>query len=461
MSACETISSYLDGRLEAAAAERFEEHLEDCVACRRSVEAWRAIAARIVDVSSADSAATAPTTHEQLLIVQRAELERGGPRVGAVRIALAASVLLALGVIVGYFLAGSRAPQLTGRDPGAAADQGLVYRTDARSRTSVQLRADTIHLGPASRVRVLDSGPKTRLALEQGSLACEVAARVDGGGFSVEAPGFSVRVTGTRFLVDLGSGSNPALVVVSQGTVEVRGNAGASRLRSGQRMELEADAAVRPASAAELAEIDQLFGGPAPDREAVASADDAPGPDAGPARAPADSTAVGAPAPEPDAVGTTPLARWRGWVIEGRLDEARSALRSHLAAHPSDADAWSLLADCERKRASWEDAVAAYDSLVSCSSGEQASRARFRAAQLLQDRLGDHRRAAELLERFVEAGGGGSLLVDKARIRLARSLAALGRRDRARSQLSQVIESSTDGETVATARQMLEQLDLE
>ncbi|MBW2278689.1 MAG: zf-HC2 domain-containing protein, partial [Deltaproteobacteria bacterium] len=97
MSACEEISSYLEGQLEADRAEQFEAHLEGCSECRRAVEAWRTIAARIVDVSNADSTAVEPTTHEQLLLVQRAELERDVPRFRAVRLALAASVLLAMG----------------------------------------------------------------------------------------------------------------------------------------------------------------------------------------------------------------------------------------------------------------------------------------------------------------------------------------------------------------------------
>jgi hypothetical protein len=468
MGACETISAYLDGRLEDDAAVRFEAHLVECGECRRAVEAWRGISARIVDVSNADSAADDPTTLEQLLLVQRAELERDGRRIGAFRLALAASVLLALGVAGGYWLAGPSSPEPAGHSPTASADEGLVYRTDSRSRTSVRLGADTIHLGPASHVRVLRSGPETRLALEQGSLGCEVAERQGAGGFSVEASGFSVRVTGTRFVVDLGSDGGPARVLVSAGTVEVRGHGATHSLEPGQGLDLDAGAAVRRASAAELAAIEQLFSGSSFAGEVTTIADtspdtadptvERPGADTTTAPAAPIPGEAGAPARKRDVAELSPLESWRAWVIEGRLDEARFALRNQLAAHPEDAEAWSLLADCERKRASWEDAVTAYDELVSLSTGDQANSARYKAAQV---RLGDHRRAAVLLERFVEAEGGESLLVDKARVRLARSLVALGRPDRARTQLSQVIERAADGETVAAARQMLEQLDQE
>jgi tetratricopeptide (TPR) repeat protein len=232
---------------------------------------------------------------------------------------------------------------------------------------------------------------------------------------------------------------------------------------------LDADAVSGTADQAELAEIDELFGGPPPAGEAVASVDappdtedplaDQPSADAAPVSVSPTPAVADAPSREADAEGVSELERWRAWVIEGRLDEARSAVRAHLDAHPADAEAWSLLADCERKRGSWKEAVAAYDELVALSKGAQANRARFKAAQILQDQLGDHRRAAELLERFVEGADRGGVLTAKAQVRLARSLAALGQEDRARAQLLQVIANAADSETVATARQMLEKSD--
>jgi tetratricopeptide (TPR) repeat protein len=318
---------------------------------------------------------------------------------------------------------------------------------------------------------VLESGPETRLSLERGSLACDVSERAVGGSFTVEASGFLVRVTGTRFLVDLGARASAARVVVSAGVVEVRRGAGAHGLKAGERLEIEEDVVVGPASEAELAEIDGLFGGPPTTGEAVARVDalpdpesaaaDQPSTDAGAAPFPPTRAVADGPGREADVEAVSELERWRELVIEGRLDEARSALRDHLAAHPADAEAWSLLADCERKRGSWNAAVEAYDELVSLSRGAQANRARFKAAQILQDRLGDHRRAVELLGRFVEGADPGGVLTAKARVRLARSLLALGRQDRARAQLRQVIASATDDETLATARQMLERLERE
>jgi len=463
MSRCGDISAFLDGRLERDEAERFEGHLEGCAVCRREVEAWQAITARIADVSNADAAAADPTAHEQLRLVQRAEIERDLPRLGTVRLALAASVLLALGVVTGFFLAGpTTAP--TGPEKTSADDGAPSYTTDASSRTSVRLGDDAIYLGPVSRVRVLASGSETHLALDRGSLACEVADREGAGSFSVETPGFSVRVTGTRFLVELGADERPARVVVSAGAVEVRSGHATHRLGQGRALELAADALVREASAAELTALERLLGGPPSARTELAGIEPPGQPDTDTAPPPAAHAAIGAGSTvaRPAGSSTSELERWRAWVIEGRLDEARSALRSHLESHPRDAAAWSLLADCERKRASWDDAVAAYDELVSLSAGEQADRARYKAALILQDRLGDHRRAIELLERFVEGGtSGGGLLVDKARVRLARSLAATGKLSRARTQLEQVIENAADAETVAAARQLLEQLDRE
>lgn len=467
MKDCDKISAFLDGRLEADDVDRFEAHLPVCDDCRREVDAWRTISERMRQVSDADAAASDPTTREQVLLVQRAELERSVPRLPVVRLALAASALMVLGALAGY-LAGRPLPEPDPLEPEVASGPGPVYTTDVRSSTSVRLAADTIHLGPSSSVRVRESGLVTRLDLDRGSLACEVSERQGLGGFTVETPHHSVRVTGTRFLVELGATPESGLVVVAEGEVEVEGSGATRRLAAGQRLGLTDEAEILQATDEELTALERLIDGPSARPVVPALDETSPAPSETVPQEPSEADTLAATIHRPAAAGgaadsdsaeSSPLERWRGWVIEGRLDEARSALREHLDADPNDTEAWSLLADCERKRGAWEEAVSAYDELVARSKGVQQNRARFKAAQLLQDRLGDHRRAADLLERYVEGAGGGSLLVDKARVRLARSLTALGQTDRARAQLLRVVERGTDAATVATARRLLERLD--
>jgi hypothetical protein len=286
----------------------------------------------------------------------------------------------------------------------------------------------------------------------------------------VETAAFTVEVTGTRFLVDLARDGGEAEVIVSEGTVDVRGESiGNHRLRPKEALDIGAEATVRPAAAGALAALDALFPEPvpstnasfqtdmaAPRDEAAIDGAGAGSPAKGGGNGPAGVSPAVSGASGPDVRG---LVTWRGWVIEGRLDEARYALRDHLGADPSDVAAWSLLADCERKLSHWPEAVAAYERLTALSGGEEANRARFKAAVIVQDRLADHERAVPLLEEFLAQGDDGSLLADRAKIRLSGSLIALGRTERAAEHLLAVTKTSGDEAIRSEARQLLDQLE--
>jgi tetratricopeptide (TPR) repeat protein len=284
----------------------------------------------------------------------------------------------------------------------------------------------------------------------------------------VETPDFTVEVIGTRFLVDLNGAGEQAVVIVSDGKVNVRGaKIGKHSLAAGEALEIDSVLEVRLADNEDLIALNDLLAGSPSSQPAPALAHATPRPDAG------EFAGIGSDGSKNDVVmepaGASPdsheatdsdlssISKWREWVIEGRLDEARFALRDHLKQNPSDANAWSLLADCERKRSNWAQAVVAYDKLVALSEGERANRARFKAALIIQDRLGDHEGAVKALEQFLAQGGNGTLLEARAKVRLAGSLMALNKPERAREYLLWVVEKSNDAAMISKAKYMLEQ----
>ena len=473
MRACEMISSYLDGRLETAGARQFEEHLRDCSECAAAVEAWRDIENRLVEASKSEKTFPDPSPHEALRLVQRAQLAKKSyflqPHSRAFPVTVAAMIVIAgaLGVFVGNII-NSPAPV----DPKSASsgviDDTLTYRTDSNSRTRVRLASDIISLGPSSSILVVRSGPTARLVLQEGSVACEVSRRTDGESFSVATPDFTVEVAGTRFLVDLNGAGEQAKVIVSDGKVSVRGaKIGKHSLSAGQSIELDSTAEIQQADKEDLIALNDLLAGSTSSPQATVPAVESHRPDAGKfaeidSDALKNDVAMAPVAARPDGHEATDseissISKWREWVIEGRLDEARFAIRNHLVKNPLDANAWSLLADCERKRSNWAQAVVAYDKLVALSSGERANRARFKAASIIQDRLGDHEGAVKALEQFLEQGGNGTLLEARAKVRLAGSLMALNKPERAREYLLWVIEKSNDAAMISKARYLLEQ----
>lgn len=458
MRACEMISPYLDGRLETAGAGEFEEHLKDCVECAAAVEAWRDIENRLVEVLTSENTFPDPSAHEALRLVQRAELQKKSyssqPRVWAFRLVVATMIVIAgvLGVITGYMMIPAAPIDPANSASSGSNDDTLTYRTDSNSKTTVRLASDIMSLGPSSSILVARSGRTARLVLQKGSVACEVSQRAAGESFSVETPDFTVKVTGTRFLVDLKGEGERAKVIVSNGEVNVWGaRIGKHSLAAGQSLEIDSGAEVQPAQKEDLIALNVLLPGSPSSQAAPALAMASSRPDGGKfANATPDSH-------ETTGSELSGISRWREWVIEGRLDEAGFALRDHLKKNPSDANAWSLLADCERKRLNWAQAVAAYDKLVALSSGERANRARFKAASIIQDHLGDHEGAVKALEQFLAQGGNGTLLEANAKVRLAGSLMALNKPERAREHLLWVIEKSNDAAMISKARYLLEQ----
>ena len=118
----------------------------------------------------------------------------------------------------------------------------------------------------------------------------------------------------------------------------------------------------------------------------------------------------------------------------------------------------SLLADCRRKAGKYNDALETYKKLMMIAGEKQANRARFKAAVLTQEQLGNHYGAATLFEEYLSSNQGSPLLRAKAKVRLARSLIALGEKTRAKRLLEQVIREHGGSSAAIQAREILDRL---
>jgi cytochrome c-type biogenesis protein CcmH/NrfG len=145
-------------------------------------------------------------------------------------------------------------------------------------------------------------------------------------------------------------------------------------------------------------------------------------------------------------------------IVENRLDDARTGLTGHLKRSPLDTTAWSLLADCERKSGRWGQSVAAYEKVIALAPAGERRRAKYRAAAILQDQLGDHGRAASFLEDYVKTSAGGDPVLAEAMVRLARSYLQLGRQTRAKQLLLQVTGEHGGTRAATRASEMLKTL---
>jgi TolA-binding protein len=264
----------------------------------------------------------------------------------------------------------------------------------------------------------------------------------------VEAGGAILRVVGTRFLVAYDPDTG-LVVQVSEGAVVVTTGSGERHeVEAGWTLERPAPGATirRPLEPRDVAAIDLLLEGKTP---GVADPDP-PGDDEPPAprRKPKRLRGREPPAPVPDR-GSLVASRER--ILEGRYREAEAALVELLASTPGSVEAWSLLGDCRRKAGRWKQAIQAYEKVIALAGDSaDANRARYVAATIHQDELGGHAAATRLLQAYLEQARGFRPLEAEAMLRLAVSYIELGRMERARELLRDVV--ARHGGTLASVK---------
>jgi TolA-binding protein len=128
----------------------------------------------------------------------------------------------------------------------------------------------------------------------------------------------------------------------------------------------------------------------------------------------------------------------RQWLVAGNYEQAENALGARVTQAPRDYTAWWLLGECRRKRGDHAEAVAAYRQVISGGTPSEANRARYQAAVLLQDRLGDQHSAIALLKEYLKAMPTDRPLDAEARLRLGRGLLALGMATESRAVIEDI-----------------------
>jgi transmembrane sensor len=331
--------------------------------------------ARIARVWSAVSARldTAPRTGKRWLV-------RSLVAAGAVGV-------LALGVVAGAqrYRSGAEAP---------SAWQGAALSTSGDAMAVKLDDGSQVELAAHTRVKVTENRPSNvALGLEHGRVDCDITPR-PGRQFAVVAAGVEVRVTGTRFSVELAT-PRRVEVEVTRGSVEVswRGAAAPKRLAAGERWSVELDQPVAVGTAPPASEAPEPPS--APSGVEAASSADLPRPSASQAR-------------EPAVAGPRELFDLGN--AARRAGDAAGAARAYeqlLEHHPRDA---------------------------------RAGLAAFELGRLRMDRLGDVHGAIQVLQRAVALAPGAGFRED-AMARLVDAYSAAGATERCRSARSAYLES--------------------
>jgi ferric-dicitrate binding protein FerR (iron transport regulator)/TolA-binding protein len=486
MKICSELRDYVNWQeRDGTPSAQVRAHVRDCPACREALQKWREIEPALRAADSLLTGDAVGTAEEARGVVRRASSrQKPASFPGFRRWGLVAAAAIVLVLAVGGYLLfhPEDKPSVAG---GALFGSGTMYANGAadaftidragqridvpgNARALLVLGTDTIGLASGTGVEIEKvTESDTRVVLEEGVVSCAVSRRKKGQGFAVISKGVEVRVTGTRFSVE----RRDALmsVAVVEGSVGVETADGrAHSVVAGEQLDVDSRGALKPAPISEKSSRLVAWLLHEPRGETVETADSPPPPSKESGVESDDETTDTATSPSGEApaernrkrsinVGkgensSAGLSTWRRWIVEGRIEDARQWIESHLRDHPKDGAAWSLLADCRRKRGEWEQAVDAYFQVMRFATAADAGRARFRAGAILQDRLSEHRRAAELFEAYV-AGADGSMKAE-GMVRLARSYRALGREREAR-QIIEAVTREHRGTTAASQAQKM------
>ncbi len=500
MNSCSQKHHYLDRRLHGEDARLFEAHLVDCRDCARDVDAWRNLRPVVIgeyEVPSLDH----PGANDVNTLMDRADSAQSRLKKRQSRwLVPAAAAVLILGAASSFLYLGADG------DPGHKASPSwaevppvleitrivssgrgitkiehpvdMPLESPRGSKTLASVNNDRVAILGASRIRFISMDKDdTRVSLDRGKIVCAVSHRKAGQRFTVESGSYAVRVIGTHFSVERRADDGLA-VSVSEGTVAVSGPEGSRwQVEEGSHLSLSRDDKesrvthvgdrARLARTLENALSEKISGNPEehlddpvsdpPAREThSASIRD----ETATVRSKHERSSSQDSTEREEAKGSKPdqMGRWRTWIIEGRYQEASQEIVRHLADHESDRAGWSLLADCHRKAGEWALAVEAYTRVIALASDGKARRARFLAGVILQDQLNEHDEAAEMFERYLDARQGKSQIRATVMVRLSKSYVVLGRTEKARRLLDEVLVVAPGTRAADSAKVLLENI---
>ncbi|MEE8408633.1 MAG: FecR domain-containing protein, partial [Myxococcota bacterium] len=367
MTQCHQIDAFLDRRMSSDEAAEFESHAARCADCAAMIEQWGDIEREVTKIADARWGYE-PTPMAAQRLVQRATRrshERVRPAWGlrlGVGFAAAAAVVLA---VVGVQLI-SPAPPATLRlalidgETDAplvdVANAGTILASAGQRRVLVQLGDDRVGVSRFSRVEIVEAvANHTRLKLHAGSVGLRVAKRKAGDIVEVEVAGTLVTVVGTRFMVSLPpAGGIEVNVAEGRVRVEVPGH---------ESVEVSAEEALHVTKAGGVRTTPMSTHAGRSLGRLLRDPDELPA-TATRAAAEREKQSTRSPShalhrrPTPTrAKVEADLDLWRDWVLAGRYDAAERSLVGYLKSAQRDVEAWSLLADCRRKKNDWTGAV--------------------------------------------------------------------------------------------------------
>ncbi len=513
---CAHLSAYLDQQLEGAGHDEFVHHLDRCPVCSARVALWDQMREAIIDFAeTAEQSQTTGTAAARAELVDR--VGRNRPiRVftpAALRWAAvftSAVFLLAIGFIALYRPAPptshgetplpARTADAPTSPPATASSTGETSPGSGTGRETIETAADQrlitrfaglrIGVGRHSLLEILETEPgANRFQLLRGVVAWAVTPRAAEQTVTIEFNGHTVRVIGTR-LITRREDEHRSGVGVASGQVEVvLATGGTEQVTTGRLLVIDGTTTHwESLSATDLALMDTL----------LAETPDSHQPPKGgkPAkyspngRSPKNGTVQ----PESSPIGqrltlSPPLPRTvrknpstqdrrrqsgesdtrpqgtpssieqcQTWIIQGRLQQASTALDEHLAHTPNDHRAWHLLADCRRKAGDWTGALAALDKVIDRAPPRVANAARFEAGTIWQEKKSRHHRAIDNFSAYLAAANLRRPLAAEALLRLGRSQLALGNTDAAKRTFGKVITDHNGTVAASRARKMLDDL---
>jgi FecR protein/Tetratricopeptide repeat len=456
MRQCSNLKNYLAGMLDGDASKIFQGHLDQCEFCREEVSAT-AHADAAVERWIEDQEIPRTSSAKAAWLVNAARREQsqaGRPMSWLLPVGLATACLVAVvaGILMfdrGRTSAGAPAIEIQpfvettkarvlvsngGKIEAATAEHGEILSVPGDGRLVVDVQRDKLELGARTRGEIVRSGHEDALfELHTGTVYVEANSREKGGKFEVAAGEYVVRVVGTKFSVTRQTES-AIQVVVTEGEVAVL-------LPGGRR-------------AAVVAGETRAFGG----SEAVVAgglaADDHV--DSGEYK---EKLEPQNKVLKERAKSQLNLDVVRRQILAGETAKAESALRRHLNGAPGDTDAWSLMADCTRKAGNWKTAVGAYRKVISAGGPMSSNRARFMAAVILQDRLGQHVEAASLFRAYLKRNRAHKPLEAETMFRLAGCNIQTGRQEAARELLAAILANHNGTTAAIQARRLISTLE--
>ncbi|MCP4605402.1 MAG: hypothetical protein GY847_33595 [Proteobacteria bacterium] len=482
MNLCHLSEQILDRRLPDNRRFQFEEHLRDCPGCCEDMRIWGDIQP-VLRQAAEQYRMPDPTEDMVEQLVQRASsdvpMKRSGHKQKVIYWLVAASLLIIGSAVLFLHRIHQSAPDQTDK-PGLenlaksiestggsgastvavseiVAPQTIPQSTQQSNRLKtesvISLGNDRIRLSADARALVAaHQGTEIVIELAEGEIIVLASPRKNNGQFMVQAGRYQVRVVGTLFVVKYDPGNRMEVTVV-EGTVEVLGAAELPvRVTAHQRLHISKTnhyLELMDTHRSELRRVNRLMG-----REKNSRLGINPKRSDGGVRQAGEKRA----GPGEDMSLQPAMDRWRKMVLSGELATAEDQMTGYLSRHPDDWRVWSLLADCRRKAKKWQGAVRAYTEVTELGTGATADRARFLLGVVLQDRLEDHPSAVKWFRDYLKACSSGKKLVASAKIRLSKSMIALGDKSQAEAILTEIAEHSEDSTLRLRAQGLLNNL---